>query len=170
MNLFVIYIGGMHEKSLIELHDMRFCIAEKIEDTYDSLKKSWWGSPESLHLDAWGILKYADGYAIKLENKPQQNSHNKLYFVNLGGYDKNKFTELHKNIFIVADNEINAKLKALKQTDQWESPHRDYQYEIDHILDITNIAVSTNVFIHLHPTEDIQCFEFVCRYFSIGKK
>ena len=51
MNLFVIYIGGQTEKSLIELHDMRFIIAPKIEDTYDELKKSWLGTPESLHLD-----------------------------------------------------------------------------------------------------------------------
>jgi hypothetical protein len=39
MNLFAIYIGGSHEKSLIELHDMRFEIGDRIEDTYDELMK-----------------------------------------------------------------------------------------------------------------------------------
>jgi hypothetical protein len=43
MKLFVIYIGGTHEKALIELHDMRFVIADKIEDTYPALRNSWWG-------------------------------------------------------------------------------------------------------------------------------
>lgn len=33
--LFIIYIGGSHEKAFIELHDMRFVIAETIEDTYE---------------------------------------------------------------------------------------------------------------------------------------
>lgn len=50
MKLFAIYIGGAHKKSLIELHDMRFVIANTIEETYDTLRQSWWGIPASLHL------------------------------------------------------------------------------------------------------------------------
>lgn len=38
MKLFVIYIGGAHEKSLIELHDIRLIVADKIEDTMKSLE------------------------------------------------------------------------------------------------------------------------------------
>jgi hypothetical protein len=83
---------------------MRFVIAKKIKDTYESLKESWWGTIESLHLDAWGALKYADGYNIKISSKPAQETENKLYFVNLGGYDSSEFTELHKNVFVVAEN------------------------------------------------------------------
>ena len=94
-----------------------------------------------------------------------------LFVIYIGGmHEKNKFAELRQNIFIVADNENNAKLKATKQIDQWESPHRDCQYEIEHILDITNINASNNRFIHLHPTDDIQAFEFICKYVPIGKK
>lgn len=48
MHLFVIYIGGSHSQSLIELHDMRFVIASTIEETYDALRQSWWGTPISL--------------------------------------------------------------------------------------------------------------------------
>ncbi len=40
MHLFVIYIGGSHNQSLIELHDMRFIIANNIEETYDELRQS----------------------------------------------------------------------------------------------------------------------------------
>lgn len=65
-NLFIIYIGGSCSGALIELHDIRLVIAETIEDTYDYLKKSWWGSLESLHLEAWGILNWADGYSIEI--------------------------------------------------------------------------------------------------------
>ena len=43
MKLFMIYIGGVHEKAFIELHDMRFVIAKSLEDTYEELKSSWWG-------------------------------------------------------------------------------------------------------------------------------
>lgn len=68
MKLFVIYIGGAHEQSLIELHDMRFIVADTIEETYKTLRKSWWGIPSSLHLDAWGVLNYADGQVIPPRN------------------------------------------------------------------------------------------------------
>ena len=120
MKLFVIYIGGAHEKSFIELHDMRFIIAEKIEDTHNQIRESWWGIPEKLHIDAWGELRYADGYNIHLKSEPSENTENKLYFINLGGYDNNEFTELHKNVFIVAESESKAKVKALKQILHWD--------------------------------------------------
>lgn len=77
MKLFVIYIGGAHEQGLIELHDIRFVVANTIEDTYARLRKSWWGIPKSLHLDAWGILEYADGYNINIVTTP--NLKNKNY-------------------------------------------------------------------------------------------
>lgn len=44
MKLHIIYIGGIHEKAFVELHDMRFAVAKRIEDTYDYLKSSWWGT------------------------------------------------------------------------------------------------------------------------------
>lgn len=112
MHLLVIYIGGSHSQSLIELLDMRFAIANNIEETYDTLRQSWWVTPTSVHLDAWGILNYVDGHNILISDYPQENVTNKLYFVNLGGYGKRQFTELHKNIFIVATQ---AKRKSVQQ-------------------------------------------------------
>lgn len=169
MKLFVIYIGGIHERAFIELHDMRFIMAEKIEDTYDKLRNSWWGTPSSLHLDAWGELNYADGYNIRLKNTPPNDTENKLYFVNLGGYDKREFTELHKNVFVVAPNESKAKVRALKQVLDWESHHRDYQFELENIVDLSLMAKNQNLSIHLNKTSIEQKFEFICKYVPIGK-
>lgn len=169
MKLFVIYIGGSHEKAFIELHDMRFVIADKIEDTYNELKKTWWGTPKSLHLDAWGALDYADGHNIVLKDHPPLDSENKLYFINLGGYDSNEFTELHKNVFVVASNDSKAKVRALKQILDWESHHRDYQFELESILNVSEIAKSKNLYIHLEPTDAEKKFEFICKSVSIGK-
>ncbi len=55
MKLFVIYIVGIHEKALIELHDIFFVMAENIADTHGSLKKQLLGTPKSLYIDAWGL-------------------------------------------------------------------------------------------------------------------
>jgi hypothetical protein len=170
MKLFVIYIGGTHEKAFIEVHDMRFVVADKIEDTYDVLKKTWWGTKESLHLDAWGALEYADGYNISLKDEPSTDTENKLYFVNLGGYDSSMFTEKHKDVFVVAPTASKAKVRALKQILHWESYHRDYQYEVDEVIDLTNFATENGKYIHLGPTDTTKEFTFKCKYTPIGRQ
>ncbi|KTC98742.1 DUF1543 domain-containing protein [Legionella feeleii] len=169
MYLFVIYIGGTHKQSLIELHDMRFVVANSIEDTYPSLRQSWWGIPTSLHLDAWGILDYADGYNIHISTEPPKDNANKLYFVNLGGYDPQQFTELHKNIFVVATDEQEAKQKALQQISEWESPHRDHLHQIEATLELNGLLASDNHYLHLTKAPKTKSFSFTCRYVSIGK-
>lgn len=67
----MIYIGGFHEKSFIEVHDIRFIVANAIEETYEDLRRTWWGgTPESLHIDAWACLKEIEGYGISLKDIP----------------------------------------------------------------------------------------------------
>jgi hypothetical protein len=168
MELFVMCIGGYHEGAFIELHDMRFVIANKIEDTYESLKNTWWGTPESLHIDAWGALRYVDGYNIKISSEPAQELKNKLYFVNLGGYNGTDFAESHKNVFVVASNPSEARTKAMKQIIHWESAHRDHQFDIDDVIDIAEVSSTKNIYIHLEPADKVQEFEFTCEYIQIG--
>lgn len=169
MNLFFVYIGGRTEKSLIELHDVRFVIGNTIEDTYEDLRKSWWGTPESLHLDCWGMVKSVENYNIKIKATPSE-SDLRLFFVNLGGYDAAQFTELHKNILVVAENEIEAKAKAVKQVSEWMSPHRDYLHEVENVFSIDESLLEKGFYIHLEPTDRPGSFEFVCAYNPIAIK
>ncbi len=178
MKLFFIYIGGKHEKSLIELHDIRLIAAENIEETYPLLKSTWWGTPESLHLDCWGILNHVDGYDLSLEKHPQHSNletTNKLYFINLGGYDPKQFTELHQNVFVIAQNEKEAKLKALQKMPACESPHRDYLFEAENVLNCQTLLDNTSAphlekfYLHLIPNPTSNSFEFTCQYVPIGK-
>ena len=170
MHLYVIYIGGTHSQAMIELHDMRFIVADTIENTYDVLKKSWWGKPESLHLDAWGVLKFVDGHEIHIVDQPTQNNEKKLYFVNLGGYDPQQFTELHSNIFVVASNDIEAKQKAVAQVQHWQAPHRDYLHQVESIITLDSlVAEDKKHYVHLKKSLITQPFEFTCLYTPIGK-
>lgn len=169
--LFVIYIGGAHSQSLIELHDMRFVVANRIEDTYEQLRRNWWGTSKSLHLDAWGILDYADGYDLNISAispAPTSPTAHQLYFVNLGGYDPGQFTELHRNLFVVATNEVEAKQKAVQQISEWESPHRDYLHQVDSVLNLHALLAHENHYVHLKKNMRIKPFEFTCRYTPIG--
>lgn len=167
MKLFVIYIGGTHPQSLIEVHDIRFIVAENLEQTFEFLKMSWWGDAKSLHIDAWGVLKQVDGYDVSFSEE-EKHTTQKLFFVNLGGYDPTQFTELHKNIFLVAKDANEAKKKALAQAKSWKSVHRDNLYEIDDIVNIS-LILPQNIKMQLTPKMIDIGFEFTCCYLPIGR-
>ena len=111
MKLFAIYLGGRAKKCNTELHDVVFSYGNKIEDTYIDLLEKWFGQPDRLHLDSWVILNYIDGYEIILK-KTKSFDNNKLYFINLGGYDPNKFEELHESKFMIGSTDKEVKKRA----------------------------------------------------------
>ena len=69
--LYLVVLGGRAKKANIELHDVRWVVGSKIEDTYDTLRKDWFGSPKGLHIDSYKKIKYIDGYKINLINFDQ---------------------------------------------------------------------------------------------------
>ena len=66
--LYLVVLGGRARKANVELHDVRWVVGSKIEDTYDTLRKQWFGSPKGLHIDSYKRIKYIDGYKINLIN------------------------------------------------------------------------------------------------------
>jgi hypothetical protein len=102
MKLFMFYVGGDCGDSNIELHDVRFSVGETPEACHEDLRRQWWGTPKSLHLDCWGAVEQADGYDITLSPACTEQNEMKLFFLNLGGYDPDNFEELHRNVLLVA--------------------------------------------------------------------
>ncbi len=166
--LFVIYIGGKTTQSLIELHDMRFVVATRIEETYGELKKTWWGTPESLHLDCWGALEYADGHKLEFVEAPAADS-KKLYFVNLGAYSPQEFTEIHRNVFVVADSEAEAKKRAVASIRDLKQGHKDHLYDVESALCLTEAIKGKVLHLRLTPVEQAPEFSFEFGYVPIGK-
>ena len=66
--LFLVVLGGRAKKANIELHDVRWVVGSKIENTFDTLRKDWFGSLKGLHIDSYKKIKYVDGYKINLIN------------------------------------------------------------------------------------------------------
>jgi len=159
MKLFAFYIGGETANSLIEVHDVRFAAAEKIEDAYEGIRASWWGTPESLHLDCWGELTSADGHNITLKTAPQTRE-DKLWFVNLGGYDPANFGELHRDVFVVAPTQSKAKVKALKGILDWKGHHKDNVFDVEGITSIDDILAKSGYYVHLEKTDTPVPFVF----------
>jgi hypothetical protein len=169
MKLFMFYVGGNCGNSNVELHDVRFAIGNTAEDCYDDLRRQWWGEPKSLHLDCWGVVEQADGYDVEISTHAPKDASQKLFFVNLGGYDPAEFTELHKNILIVSPDDVTAKAKAKAQINHWQKPHRDRLFEIEKTLDIGAQMQRHGYYLALTPATQEKPFRFECDYRVIGQ-
>jgi hypothetical protein len=101
VKLWAIYIGGEHPSAHIEIHDVRFVVAETVKATHDRLRAEWWGMPGTLHVDCYAEISHADGWTVDLRPEPS-GAREQLWFVNLGGYEGKDFAEQHRNMFVVA--------------------------------------------------------------------
>ena len=118
--LYLVVLGGRAKKANIELHDVRWVVGSKIEDTYDTLRNDWFGSPKGLHIDSYKKIKHIDGYKINLINferdkkdAEQLVKKNKLkkhlWFVNIGGYKPTSMQEKHEFGLVIASTKFEAK-------------------------------------------------------------
>ena len=157
MKLFSVFLGGRADKCNTELHDVVFTIGEKIEDTYFDLLGKWFGLPDRLHIDSWVVLNIIEGYKISL-SKEKKKSDRKLYFVNLGAYEKNRFEELHESKFMVDINKINVKKRAKEQLlIGKEQVHLDDLYDVDDCIQIKKVS---GYYINLEKTSKKGKLEF----------
>jgi hypothetical protein len=161
------YIGGNCGSSNVELHDVRFSVGATPEDCYADIRRQWWGDPQSLHLDSWGAVEQADGYDISISHGLPK-AEERLFFVNLGGYDPGEFNELHKNLLLVAADAKTAKAKALAQVSGWHQPHKDRIFEIEKAVDLSAAVGSAGYKLDLTPARAVRPFQFTCKYVPIA--
>jgi hypothetical protein len=111
MQLFMVYLGGRIQGCHIEMHDIRFVVAEQIEQTYSKLKSQWVGDKSNVHMDSYMAIKHIDGYQIEVvDSDVAQNK--QLYFVNLGAYKSDSMAEQHDFALYVASSRDEAKQRA----------------------------------------------------------
>ena len=85
--LYLVVVGGWSPKANIELHDVRWVIGSKIEDTFDQLRNDWFGSANGLHIDSYKKIESIHGYKINLRNK--ENNEPKKRFLKKRNSPKN---------------------------------------------------------------------------------
>ena len=98
--LFLVVLGGRIEGCHVELHDVRFVVGSSIEATIPELQRQWVGRRRGLHLDSWMQVRQIDGYAVSLAQEPS-HSVEKLWFVNVGGYNPCELLELHNRAHVL---------------------------------------------------------------------
>jgi hypothetical protein len=138
LKLFMLMLGCKPPGRHVEQHDVFFGIATSLKDLVPEIR-AYWPEPERIHVDAWREVTMVQGYQLKIvENigeAPAQN--NKLFFINLGGYQENKFEEQHYIVLTVKPDR-SAAFKEAKQTLFFQhnyfddaSSHIDDKYGVD---------------------------------------
>ena len=142
ISLFLVVLGGRAKKANVELHDVRWVIGSKIEDTFKVLRRDWFGALKGLHIDSYKKINFVDGYKINIKNiennKQTKNkslfgtsNKNNLWFVNIGGYDPLSMQEKHEFGLVVASSSLDAKNKAKsKWLNGCKKKHKDNIYSL----------------------------------------
>lgn len=97
LKLFMVLLGSKAPGRHVEQHDFFFGIAPSLKDLVPDIKSFWPEAGEKIHIDGWREVNEVDGYRVTITSKDdlQDDIPMKLFFINLGGYQENKFEEQH---------------------------------------------------------------------------
>ncbi len=121
-SLFMVMLGGRHARANTEVHDVVFAVADSLEESYPQLKNAWFGEKK---------------YQIQFSDAQPQAEDEKLWLINLGGYDTREFGELHRYVLVVAPHAAEAKQLGKQYFDQkWQKQHTDRVLDVDDCIAI----------------------------------
>jgi hypothetical protein len=163
LKLFMILLGCKPPGRHVEQHDFFFGVATSLNHLADEMQAFWPEAQGRIHIDGWREVNTVEGYRVNII--PKQNASNqgkKLFFINLGGYQPNKFEEQHYVILTAKDNSASA-LRNAKSTlffQNSNSSHVDDKYGIDvddiyKIEDILSPNFKKNYEIELIPADNL---------------
>lgn len=144
-NLFMIKIGGSAGLSNIEVHDTQFILADCIEETFNELKRRWYGKSNSLHIDGYKIISNIDNYSITISKRKQLKT-KRLFYIYFGGYSDKIFGEIHENLFLLAEDISIARNEAYKTIKNHPNiNHIDSICDVEENLNLNN---KENLYLH----------------------
>lgn len=123
---------------------MVIAVGDSLRDTYPQLKNAWFGEQKGLHIDAWaqinGVAFEGIKYRLQFVDAAPNQSDQKLFLINLGGYDAREFGELHRYVLVVAQNEMVAKQRGKDYfSTNWQKQHTDRVLDVDDCISIDQI-------------------------------
>lgn len=116
MKLFYVILGATPPGRNTEQHDVFFGIAESLKDLVPDMKRFWPEAKGKIHIDCYKEVRFINGYEIKITPKNTVISEDHLFFINLGGYERGKFEELHEQ-FLMVDKSMAKIIRRVKKTD-----------------------------------------------------
>lgn len=142
--LYIVLLGGKHEKANIEIHDVIPVVAQDLKQASPYLKQQWFGLQKGLHIDGWmqinGVDYQDETYQVVISDQHIEKSDLKLFLINLGAYLPTEFGEIHKYLVVAGMNKADAKVQGKRAIEKhWFKPHTDAVVEIDDCIDLSSI-------------------------------
>ncbi|MGB2784885.1 DUF1543 domain-containing protein [Psychrobacter sp.] len=164
--LFMVQLGGRPKGRLIEQHDIFFGVANQVSELIDDINNHWPEVNNKWHIDSYRAITKVGNHTVKLiesDNQAANDNGLKLFFINLGGYQRGSFEEFHHKLLIVAATQAEA-IKQAKQSTFYKeftfkdkdtpfnaASHIDDKFEVD-IDDIYNVNdLVSNIQILIEP-------------------
>ena len=164
--LFMVQLGGRPKGRLIEQHDIFFGVANQVSELIDDINNHWPEVNNKWHIDSYRAITKVGNHTVKLiesDNQAENDNGLKLFFINLGGYQRGSFEEFHHKLLIVAATQAEA-IKQAKQSEFYQqftykdkdtpfnaASHIDDKFEVD-IDDIYNVNdLVSNIQILIEP-------------------
>ena len=165
--LFMVQLGGRPKGRLIEQHDIFFGVANQVRELVDDINHHWPEVKNKWHIDSYRAITKVGNHTVKLiesDNQAANDNGLKLFFINLGGYQRGSFEEFHHKLLIVAATQAEAIKQAKQSTFYKEFTFKDkdspfnaashiddkFQVDIDDIYDVNDLV--SNIQILIEPT------------------
>lgn len=143
LKLFMVLLGAKPLQRIVKQHDYFFGVAESLAELVPQMRTFWPEAGSSLHIDGWrestAVENYAVQVVIKSADQAAQQT-NRLFFINLGGYQSGKLEEQNYTLLTVQEDR-NGAIKTSTLTDFFKqqsiasvksaSAHIDEKYGID---------------------------------------
>ncbi|TCD03299.1 DUF1543 domain-containing protein [Pedobacter psychroterrae] len=187
--LYMVLLGSKAPRRNVEQHDYFFGIADSLKELIPQMRAFWPEAGDSLHIDGWREVNVVDGYEVKVvprtqsfltAEKAQPAFPEKLFFINLGGYQTGKLEEQHYTVLSVKTDRAQAVQEA-KKTIFFKSnkikganSHIDEKYGIDvddiyKIEEILDPALKENFHIEIVANAGLPADQVHLGYFKLDK-
>jgi hypothetical protein len=149
-----VVLGGRAAGARIELHDVRFVVGPTLEATLPALRSQWFGRRRGLHIDSYMAVRQVGAFAVELRREPFSGAE-RLWFVNVGGYQPHLLAEEHAFGLVVAGTAAGAKRQALAQwLPESQSRHKDDLHALEAVDDCLPLEVVGGWQVHLIPVTE----------------
>lgn len=180
--LFMVLLGATPKGRNIEQHDIFFGIGNSIKELLPEMIAFWPEAKGKIHIDAYRIVNKVSNYKVEVVAKGSETKAdlNNLFFLNLGGYKKGEFEELHYKMLVVSDQKALA-IKEAKQTAFYKhvgfkgaTSHIDDKFGVDvddvfQIEDILSKDTKSKYTLKFSVSEGLQEDELVLGYIPLSK-
>jgi hypothetical protein len=180
LKLYQMLLGCKPAGRNTEQHDVLFAVGTCLKDLIPEILNFWPEANGKIHLDAWREVTAVEGFSIQIVDKElaQEQSSEALFFLNLGGYKKDEFDELHYKMLLVGADKAEVIKKAKESAFYLHTgfagapSHIDDKYgvDVDDIFEIEDVlapGVKEKYRILISASENVVKDEIHLGYFAL---